>query len=102
MAKYKTKCARCKKHYLIASWRTKFPICYYCQEPEMQGEIKDAKMKKMFDIPTQFYIDSSFLRDIKIKYLRYGNLTDPQIDAFKKAVVKFEEEAKKPKDEGTF
>lgn len=45
-------------------------------------------MKKMFDIPEDFYKKNSFLRSIKINYLRYGKLTEKQIEAFKKAVDK--------------
>ena len=62
----------------------------------MKGEIKDPKMKKMFDIPEEFYKDNAFLRDIKIKYLKWGELTENQINAFKK-VVKDLKDAKSPK-----
>ena len=58
----------------------------------MQGEIKDPKMKKMFDIPEEFYKENSFLRDIKIKYLQWGELTEKQIEAFKKTVEKMKKE----------
>ena len=43
-------------------------------------------MKKLFDIPESFYKENSFLRDIKINYLRFGNLSEKQIEAFKKVV----------------
>ena len=52
----------------------------------MTGEVKDPKMKKMFDIPEEFYKNNSFLRDIKIKCLQWGELTERQIAAFKKVV----------------
>ena len=52
----------------------------------MEGEIKDPKMKKMFDIPDEFYKVNSFLRDIKINYMRYENLSERQIEAFKNTV----------------
>ena len=52
----------------------------------MKGEIKDPKMKKMFNIPEEFYKKNSFLRDIKIRYLKWGELTERQINAFKKTV----------------
>ena len=58
----------------------------------MHGEIKDEAMKKLFDIPEEFYKKNSFLRNIKINYLRYGKLTDRQIEAFKKVVKQVEEE----------
>ena len=71
-------------------------MCYDCQKAEMKGEIKDPKMKKMFDIPEEFYKENSFLRDIKIKYLKWGELTERQIEAFKK-VVKDMKNAQSPK-----
>jgi len=83
---YKHKCVRCKTNYVLATRRDKFPVCYECQKKEMQGEITDPKLKKMFDIPEEFYKSNSFLRDIKIKYLRYGSISEKQIEAFKKTV----------------
>jgi len=84
--KYKIKCIRCKKNYVIISTRQRYALCYDCQKKDLQGKIKDPKMKKMFDIPEELYKENSFLRDIKINYLRYGQLTERQIEAFKKAV----------------
>ncbi len=52
----------------------------------MSGEIKDPKMKKLFDIPDEYYQKNSFLRSIKINYLRYESLSEKQIEAFKKTV----------------
>lgn len=57
----------------------------------MKGEIEDPKMKKFFDIPKEFYKENAFLRSIKINYLKYGNLTEKQIEAFKKTVKKMKE-----------
>ena len=48
-------------------------------------------MKKMFNIPEEFYKENAFLRDIKINYLRFGKLSEKQIEFFKKAVKKMEE-----------
>jgi hypothetical protein len=84
--KYKQKCSRCRKNYVVVTWKTKFPVCYDCEKNQLIGEIKDPAMKKMFDIPEKFYVDNAFLRDIKINYLRFGRLSDKQVDAFKKAV----------------
>ncbi len=94
MVTFKKKCGRCKKNYVLANNRTGFVVCYECQEKQMKGEIKDPVMKKMFNIPHQFYKDSMFLRDIKIKYLMYGSLSERQVEAFKNTVVKFTENAK--------
>ncbi|MFQ5621330.1 MAG: hypothetical protein ACE5FT_05805 [Candidatus Nanoarchaeia archaeon] len=91
MAKYKEKCRRCKKQYVLVSGRS-YPICYDCQKGDMKGEITDPTMKKLFDIPMRFYEENSFLRSIKINYLRYGSLTERQVEAFKKAVDKLSDE----------
>ena len=88
MISYKQRCVRCKKNMVLMKSRSQFPICYECQKPELEGEIKNKAMKKMFDIPEQFYRDEPFLRSIKINYLRFGNLSDKQIEAFKKVVEK--------------
>lgn len=102
--KYKQKCSRCYKNYVLVTYKDRFPICYECHKPEMQGVIKDKAMKKMFDIPEDFYKENSFLRKIKINYLKYGELTQPQIDAFKLVVDKIKVDKgmmAKPKKEKT-
>ena len=48
----------------------------------------------MFEIPEEFYKKSLFLRDIKIKYIRFGELSEKQIAAFKKVVKEMEENNK--------
>ncbi len=70
-------------------------MCYDCQKAELNGVIDDPEMKKFFDIPHEFYVNNSFLRDIKVKYLKFGNLTEKQIEAFKKTVDKLKEENSK-------
>jgi len=84
--KFKQKCYKCKKNYVVVTSRTRFPVCYDCQKTELQGTIKDAKMKKLFKIPEEYYKHNAFLRDIKIKYLTYGELSEKQIESFKKVV----------------
>jgi len=90
--KYKQKCFICRKNYVTVTRRQRWVVCYDCQKAEMKGEIKDPKMKKMFDIPEDFYKENSFLRDIKIKYLKFGELTEKQIAAFKKTVEQLKKE----------
>ncbi len=58
----------------------------------MEGEIEDPKVKKLFAIPEEYYEKSMFLRDIKIKYLKFKALSDKQIEAFQNAVEKMKEE----------
>ena len=89
--KYKQKCFRCKKNYVTVTWKQRFILCYDCQKNELEGKIKDPKMKKFFNIPEEYYKENIFLRNIKINYLRYGNLTEKQIKAFKKVVKELKE-----------
>jgi len=79
---------KCKENYVLVTHRNKWPECYDCQKPELEGKIKSPKMKKMFDIPEELYKESAFLRSIKINYIKFGSLTEKQIEAFKKAVEK--------------
>lgn len=92
--KYKQKCCRCKDNYVTITWRQRYPLCYDCQKSELKGEIKSPKMKKLFKIPEDFYKENAFLRSIKVNYLKFGNLSDKQIDAFKKVVKKLKDESK--------
>jgi len=94
MVQYKQLCFRCKKNYVLVSGRNRFPICYECQKKELHKKIKDKKMKKFFDIPEEFYKENIFLRNIKIYYLRTKELSEKQIEAFKKTVKKMKEESK--------
>lgn len=92
--KYKQKCYRCRKNFVIVTWKQRYAVCYDCQKNELEGEIKDPKMKKFLNIPDEFYKENAFLRSIKVNYLRYNNLTEKQIEAFKKAVEKMKEDSK--------
>jgi len=83
---YKQRCARCKKNMVKISSRKQFPLCYDCQKHELKGEIKNAKLRKMFDIPEEFYKESPFLRSVKIYYLKFGKISEKQIEFFKKTV----------------
>jgi len=89
---FKQKCERCKTNYVtVSSWRQRRPIvCYECEKKEMEGEITEPSMKKLFDIPEDFYRQNGFLRKIKINYMKYHSLTPAQIDAFKKTVQDLE------------
>lgn len=97
---YKQRCMRCKTNYVLSTWKDKFPVCFECQKPELEKEVTDPQMKMLFDIPLAFYEKSNFLRDIKIKYLRFGSLTDRQIEAFKKTVKAFQEKSEGDEEEG--
>ncbi len=92
MISFKQLCSRCKKNYVVTTYRDRYPTCFECQKNELNGEITDIEMKKFFDLPEEFYKNNSFLRNIKINYLKYGKLTENQIEAFKKTVTKMKEE----------
>ena len=85
--KFKQKCIRCRKNYVVVSGRD-YPVCYECQKNELNVKISNPKMRKLFDIPEELYEKNYFLRDIKIRYLKFRNLSEKQIDAFKKTVEK--------------
>ncbi|NTV22823.1 MAG: hypothetical protein HGA85_00420 [Nanoarchaeota archaeon] len=94
---YKQQCAKCRKNYVLATYRERFPVCYDCQKSELEGEVIDPEMKELFSIPEELFKKNLFLRNIKINYLRYGKLSEKQIDAFKKSVEKMSEPDKKEK-----
>ncbi len=94
MIKYKQKCWRCKKNYVEVSRGQKYAMCYDCQKDELKAPIKDPKMKKMFNVPEDFYKRNAFLRDIKANYLRFGNLSEKQVEAFKEVSKKMKEQEK--------
>ncbi len=93
--KYKIKCIRCKKNYVLSSYRQRNNTCAECQEKDMQGEVKDPELKKLLDIPEAYYKENNFLRNIKIAALRYGKLTDRQIEVFKDVVQKLKDKDSK-------
>jgi len=69
-------------------------VCYDCQKDRLQGEIKDPKIKKLLNIPEEFYRENLFLRNIKESYMAWGKLSEKQIEAFKKTVEKMKNENK--------
>jgi len=92
-ALYKQRCMKCNKNYVAATSRDRYIQCYDCQKDDLNKPIKDPVMKKMFDLPEEYYKTNSFLRSIKSNYLRFGKLTDKQIEAFKKAIEKIKAES---------
>ncbi len=91
---FKQKCIKCKKNYVITTSSQTYVICYDCQKASLIGEIKDPVFKKMFNIPEDYYKENAFLRNIKANYLKYHNLTENQISAFKKTVDKMKKDSK--------
>lgn len=85
--KYKQICAICRKNHVLISARGQFPICTSCSMREISKPIEDEKFRKMFDIDQKLYEQSSFLRSIKSNYLRFGSLSEKQVDTFKRVAA---------------
>lgn len=97
MVEYKELCMICKKTRVLITSRRQKAICPACQFRGIDDKpITDPVMKKMFDIDPRLYEGSYFLRDIKAKYLRFGTLSEKQIEVFQK--VADEEGAKLKKE----
>ncbi len=92
--RYRQKCFKCRKNWVNVSRGQRFVICYDCQKEELNKKIKDPEMKKMFDIPEDFYRKNSFLRSIKLNYIKFEKLSEKQIAAFKKTVKEMKNASK--------
>ena len=86
MAQFKQKCVLCKQNMVLMTRYKQFPSCVACEMKKINQPIDDPVFKKLLDIDTQLYEQSSFLRSIKSNYLRFETLTEKQIEAFKKVV----------------
>ena len=78
----------CKKNWVIVSRSVQYQQCYECEKDKLVGEVKDPELKKLLDIPDEYYKENAFLRSIKINAIRFGSLTEKQKEAFKKALDK--------------
>ena len=85
--KYKQLCAICRKNHVLISARGQFPICTSCSMKQINQPIEDKKFKAMFDIDQKLYEESSFLRSIKSNYLRFGSLSERQVETFKRVAA---------------
>ncbi len=85
--RYKQICAICRKNHVLISARGQFPICTACSMREISKPIEDEKFRKMFDIDQKLYEQSSFLRSIKSNYLRFGSLSEKQVETFKRVAA---------------
>ena len=96
MVAFKQRCFLCKNNWaLVRSRMQKFAICAYCEMKVFEKKIEDKKFAKLFDIPTEWYRENSFLRSIRYNYGRWGSLTEKQVEAFKKVVKDMKAEKKK-------
>ena len=84
MVQYKETCMVCKKNKVLITGKRQRPVCISCQFKGIDKPITDPKFKQMFDIDPRLYEQNYFLRDIKAKYLRFGQLSEKQIEVFEK------------------
>ena len=96
--KFKQKCALCKTEWVIMFSHRQFPICVKCHMKKISEKVED-KTFDFLNIPNSLYEQSSFLRNIKESYQRFKNLTDKQIEAFKKTVQDLKEGKNREKEE---
>ncbi|HIG98807.1 TPA: hypothetical protein HA231_05290 [Candidatus Woesearchaeota archaeon] len=61
---------------------------------QINQPIQDETFKKMFDIGEKLYEQSSFLRSVKSNYLRFGSLSEKQIETFKRVAEELANPAK--------
>lgn len=90
---YKQRCLSCKKNMVLIRNPRQRAICSECQMKSFANPVTDPKFIKLFDIPREFYEQSSFLRDVRYQYGRFGNLSEKQISAFNKVVKELTDRA---------
>ncbi len=98
MRSYKQKCIVCRKNYAMVTWKNRNPVCTECRMRDISKPITEPKFKKLFDIDKSLYEKSSFLRNIKSSYLRYGGLSDKQVEMFRKVAEELKKKGSKPKE----
>lgn len=83
---YKQRCLSCKKNMVLIRHPRQRAICSECQARSLGTPVTDPKFQKLFDIDPDLYTQSSFLRDVRYQYGRFGSLSEKQIAAFDKVV----------------
>ena len=84
--KFKQRCGICKKNMVEMYSSKQFPLCVECHLKQLNHPIDDPQFQTLFDIPPHLYKESYFLLKIKENYLRFGSLTEKQIETFKRVV----------------
>ena len=99
--RYKQLCAICRKSHVLMSSGNQFPICTACSMRQIDKPIEDVELKKLFDIDQKLYESSSFLRSIKSNYIRFGSLSEKQIEVFKKVAAELKSGGQKSEGAAT-
>ena len=83
---YNQRCIVCKKNVVLMQHRRQRPICLECEMKDLFEPIENKKMQRLFEVPKKLYEESYFLRDVRRKYNMFGNISDKQIEVFKRVV----------------
>ncbi len=81
---YNQRCIVCKKNVVLMQHRRQRPVCLPCEMKDLFEPVENKKMQKLFDIPKNLYEESYFLRDVRRKYNMFGNLSEKQVEVFKR------------------
>jgi hypothetical protein len=85
MPEYKQKCMVCKNVMVLMRSRKQKPICAGCRMGDAKDKpITDPAMQELFGIDERLYERNAFLADIKAKYVRFGSLSERQIEVFRR------------------
>lgn len=79
----------------MRSGRSRFAVCMDCEMKSIREPVKDSAYRKLFDIPLDWYKENPFLRSVRFQFGRFGELSEKQVEAFKKTVKELKEEKKK-------
>ena len=88
----------CRKNHALVTWKNRVPVCTECKMREINKPITDKKFKELFDIDNELYEKSGFLRNIKSSYLRFGSLSEKQIEMFKKVAEEVKNKSSEKKE----
>lgn len=91
---YQQKCLTCKKNMVLIRHPRQRAVCTDCQMKSFSTPVTDPKFIKLFDINPAYYEQSSFLRDVRYQYGRFGNLSEKQISAFQRVVKELSDREK--------
>jgi hypothetical protein len=101
---YKQKCIVCRKNMVLISAYRQVPVCAECKMKEINRPIVEEPYRTMFAIDEELYKQSSFLRNIKANYLRFGKLSEKQIETFKKVAEELKQKkgiGREPSESGS-
>ncbi len=81
--KFKKKCNICKKVWVVVRSR-EYTICVPCHMKQIFSQEVTDKKFDFLNIDRELYEESRFLRNIRQSYLMYNELSEKQVEAFKK------------------